>query len=125
MPREYARHQRLGSELRRTLNELIRHEAKDPRLAGVSISEVELSGDLSQARAYFSLLDIDADPAPVLQALERASGFLRSQIGRLHRIRKTPTLIFVHDDSAARGAALDQLLRGDREVGSDPVSDDS
>lgn len=117
MPREYARHQRLGSELRRTLNELLRQEAKDPRLEGVAISEVELSGDLSQARAFFSLLDIDGDPEPAAAALASASGFLRSRIGKALRVRKTPALIFVHDDSAARGVALGELLRSDGPAG--------
>lgn len=124
MPREYARHQRLGSELRRTLNELLQQEAKDPRLAGVSISEVELSGDLSQARAFFSLLEIDADPEPAAMALKSASGFLRSRVGKALRVRKTPALIFVHDDSAARGVALGELLRGDEPAGSESPPED-
>jgi len=62
MPREYPRSRRLGGQIMRVLNELLRFESKDPALADVSISEVELSRDLSVARVWFSVLD----PAAVL-----------------------------------------------------------
>ena len=57
MPREFSRNQRLGNQVLRTLNELLRFETKDPRLDGVSFSSVDLSRDLSVARVYFSILD--------------------------------------------------------------------
>ena len=110
MPREFSRNQRLGNEVLRTLSELLRFEIKDPRLQGVSLTAVDLSGDLSVARVYFSLLDPDAAPGPALEGLERASGFLRKRLGRELRVRHVPELRFKHDDSAEHGAHISQLI---------------
>ncbi|MDH3363865.1 MAG: 30S ribosome-binding factor RbfA, partial [Gammaproteobacteria bacterium] len=90
MPREFSRNQRLGNQVLRTLNELLRFETKDPRLEGVSLSAVNLSRDLSVAQVYFSMLDPNADPAPVQEGLEKATGFLRSKLGRAIKVRNGP-----------------------------------
>lgn len=110
MPREFSRNQRLGNQVLRTLNELVRFESKDPRLKLVSLVSVDLSRDLSIARVYFSLLDPNADPEPVKEGLERASGFLRSRLGREIKIRHVPELRFAHDDSAAEAQRIASLI---------------
>ena len=110
MAREFARHQRLGNEVLRTLSELLRFETKDPRLDGVSLTSVDLSRDLSVARVYFSLLNPDDSPEPALKGLERASGFLRRKLGGAIKIRHVPELRFLHDDSAEQGAKISQLI---------------
>ncbi|MDH5620978.1 MAG: 30S ribosome-binding factor RbfA [Gammaproteobacteria bacterium] len=117
MPREFSRNKRLGNEVLRTLNELVRFETKDPSLKMVSLSSLELSRDLSVARVYFSMLDPEADPAPVQEGLERASGFLRSRLGREIKIRHVPELRFSHDDSAAEAQRISSLI--DRALDSD------
>jgi len=117
MPREFSRNKRLGNEVLRTLNELVRFETKDPSLKMVSLSSLELSRDLSVARVYFSMLDPNGDPAPVQQGLERASGFLRSRLGREVKIRHVPELRFAHDDSAAEAQRISSLI--DRALDSD------
>ena len=110
MPREFSRNQRLGNQVLRTLNELLRFETKDPRLEGVSFTSVELSRDLSVARVYFSMLDPDGDQQPVLVGLEKASGFLRGKLGRAIKVRHVPQLRFEHDDSAAEGQRISDLI---------------
>ena len=110
MPREFSRNERLGNQVLRTLNELLRFETKDPRLELVSLTAVELSGDLSVAQVFFSMLDPNADPAPVKEGLDRASGFLRGRLGREIKIRHVPELRFVHDDSAAEGQRISDLI---------------
>ncbi len=110
MPREFSRNQRLGNQVLRTLNELLRFETKDPRLELVSLTAVDLSRDLSYAQVYFSLLDPDADPATVLEGLDRASGFLRGRLGREIKIRHVPELRFKHDDSAAEAQRISDLI---------------
>ena len=112
MPREFARHQRLGNEVLRTLSELIRSESKDPRLQDVALTSVDLSRDLSVARVYFGLLDLEAGPEEALQGLAKASGFLRRRLGQSLQIRHTPELRFQHDDSAREGARLSALIDG-------------
>ena len=118
MAREFSRHQRLSTEVLRTLAELLRTETRDPRLQRMSLTSVDLSRDLSVANVYFSLLDPDDDPAPVLDGLKKASGFLRSRLSRSLQIRHVPELRFFHDDSAEQGARISQLidsaLRADR-----------
>jgi ribosome-binding factor A len=94
----------------RTLNELVRFESKDPRLAGVSLTAVDLSRDLSVARVYFSQMNPDADVLEAQQGLDRAAGFLRSKLGSSLQIRRVPELRFVHDDSIAHGAEISQLI---------------
>jgi len=110
MPREFSRNQRLGNQVLRTLNELLRFETKDPRLERVSLTAVDLSRDLSVARVYFSLLDPDGDPAPVQAGLEKAAGFLRGKLGRAIQVRHVPELRFEHDDSAAEGQRISDLI---------------
>ena len=110
MPREYSRNQRLGTEVLRTLSELLRFEVKDPSLKNVSLTGVELSRDLSVARVYFSMLDPADSAEPVEQGLERAAGFLRSKLGRTLKIRHVPELRFAHDDSAEESVRISNLI---------------
>lgn len=111
MAREFARSERLGAQLQRSLSELLRFEIKDPRLRQVSLTDVDLSRDLSVARVYFSLLNPDDDPQPALDALQKASGFLRSRLGESLKTRHMPELRFLHDDSIAHGSAITKLIQ--------------
>jgi len=110
MPREFLRSQRLGAQVLRTLSELLRFESKDPSLASVSLTAVELSRDLGVAKVYYSLLNPDDDPQPVQEGLERASGFLRGRLGKSLEIRHVPVLRFLHDDSIAHGVEMSRLI---------------
>ncbi len=110
MPREFSRNQRLGSQVLRTLSELLRFEVKDPRLQQVSLTAVELSRDLSVAKVFFSLLQPDDDPQPALEGLQRAAGFLRAKLGSALQVRHVPELRFLHDDSVAHGVEISRLL---------------
>ena len=110
MPREFSRNQRLGNQILRSLSELLRQEVKDPSLDAVSLTKVDLTRDLSVAQVYFSLLDPNADPAPVADGLGRAGGFLRGKLGRALKVRHIPELRFVHDDSAEQAMHISKLL---------------
>ncbi|MEM7432503.1 MAG: 30S ribosome-binding factor RbfA [Pseudomonadota bacterium] len=124
MPREFARHQRLGNEVLRTLSELIRTESKDPRLQDVALTSVDLSRDLSVARIYFGLLNLDGGPEDALEGLSRASGFLRRRLGQSLQIRHVPELRFQHDDSAREGARLSALIDDAVDAHGDNPTDD-
>lgn len=110
MPREYPRHQRIAAELMRSLSDILRFEIKDPGIAGVSLTNVDLSRDLSVAQVYFSLLQPDGDPQPALDGLGRAAGFLRSKLGQAMKIRHVPELRFRHDDSIAHADRISRLI---------------
>jgi len=116
MPREFSRNQRLGAQVLRTLSELLRFEIKDPSLDGVSLTDVELTRDLSVAKVYFSLLNPDEDPLPAQEGLARASGFLRGKLGSALEIRHVPELRFQHDDSVAHGMEISRLIESAKDV---------
>lgn len=110
MPREFSRNQRLGTQILRTLSELLQFETKDPRLQGVSLTSVDLSRDLSVARVYFSLLSPDDRPESALEGLGKAAGFLRAKLASAIKVRHVPELRFVHDDSAEQSAKISALI---------------
>ena len=125
MPKEFSRSRRVGEQMQRLLGEVLLRDVKDPRVHGVSVTAVDVSRDLSHATVWFSLLDPDADPAPVGEALARAAGLIRGKLGRAMYIRQVPALHFRHDESLERGARLSELI--DRAVASDkdrPEDDD-
>jgi ribosome-binding factor A len=76
----------------------------------VTISAVEVTGDLRVARLFYSTLDPDGDCAPVEAALRTAAGFLRGRIAQEVRLRYMPELRFVHDEAARRGAEVSRIL---------------
>ena len=110
MPREFSRSQRMAEQIRRELSEIVRDELKDPRMGLCSFTAVKLSRDLSHAIVFCSVLD-DAHRDETIETLNRASGFIRSQIAARIRARSVPLLKFVNDDSVERGAAMEELIR--------------
>lgn len=106
----FSRKDRVNEQIRRELAELIRAEVKDPRVGMVSITEVEVTPDYAHARVYFSTLAGEDKIAEVQLGLQKASGFLRRELGRRVRIHTTPQLHFIHDTSLERGADLSKLI---------------
>ncbi len=104
------RTKRLGNLIQAELGELLLRRVKDPRVASVTLTAVDVSPDLSQAKVYFSLLEQDRREQ-AQAGLAAAAGFLRHELAvRLH-LKSTPRLIPVYDDSLARGAHLEQVLK--------------
>lgn len=107
--REFSRAERVAGELRRELARLVQREVKDPAVGFVSISDVEVSRDLSFARVYVTVFEADQAKQSI-RALNRAAGFLRSQLGQEMRMRSVPELSFRHDDSVETGQRMDRLI---------------
>ena len=110
MAREFSRNLKVAAQLQRVLNELLRCNVKDPRLEGVRVNEVEVSGDLGVAKVFYGTLNPDDDPALAEDALDKACGFLRSRVGQAMQLRRVPELRFIYDRSAARGLELTRLI---------------
>ena len=104
------RQRRVAELVHRELSLLLMHQARDPRLAGVTITEVRVTPDLMVARVYFTVLGDAGQDKEALAALERANGFLRPQLAGQVRLRSVPELIFELDTSAAYGRRIDDLL---------------
>lgn len=115
MAKDYARTERVAEQIQRELAELLRLEIKDPRVRMVTVTGVEVARDYSHAKVYYTALEGANDA--VQQGLERASGFLRSQLAHSMKLRITPQLHFAYDPSIERGARLSQLI--DQAVASD------
>ena len=110
MVRESARKNKIAAEIQRLVNELLLTEVKDPGLTGVTVSAVEVSGDLGVATVYFSTLSLEDDPSDVREGFEKARGFFRSRVGQALQLRRVPELRFRHDTSARRGVEIGRLI---------------
>ena len=110
--KSYNRSDRISNQIKRELSEIIqRNEIKDDRIGGlVSITDIEVSGDLRNVKVYFSVYGEEAQKVGTLAALENASGFLRGEICRRLGIKFAPELIFKLDDSLERGNRITELL---------------
>lgn len=84
-------------------------EAKDPRFGEVTVSQVEVSRDLSHAKVYVTL-HADSEIAPTLSALNKAAGYLRHGLAQRLRLRYLPELHFVHDASLERASRVSALI---------------
>lgn len=102
---------RVGEQIKKELTDIIRRELKDPRVGFVTVTAVDVTGDLQQATAFITVYGEDEDRKKTLDALEKAKGFIRSEIGKRIQLRKTPELAFTFDESIERGNRIDQLLR--------------
>ena len=106
------RKERLGSQVREVIAQVLLFEAKDPTLAQVNVTDVELTGDLGLAKVYYYAHNLSERERERLgQALERAKGFLRRRIGQEIHARITPELVFYYDDSIERGASIEAAIR--------------
>ena len=107
----FSRRDRVSEQIRRELAELIRTELKDPRVRMVSITDVEVSADYAHAKVFFSSMAGREHLDSVLAGLQKASGFLRRELGRRITVHSTPQLHFVFDESLERGADLSKLIQ--------------
>jgi ribosome-binding factor A len=110
MPREFSRSSRLADQIQRDLSDLIRLEVRDPRVGLVTVTEVEVSRDLSHAKVYVTSLAGSDQAAQSQQALQHAAGFLRSRLAQSLKARTVPELHFVYDESVERGIRLSRLI---------------
>lgn len=112
MPQEYSRTERVSDYLQQELAKLLLHSVRDPRAEFVNITAVDVSRDLRYAKVYYTKLGIeDAEAATdVTRVLDRAAGFLRSEIAKASSLRTVPKLTFKFDESIGRGRHMEDLL---------------
>ncbi|BCU82054.1 ribosome-binding factor A [Polycladomyces abyssicola] len=102
---------RVGEQIKKELSQILQQELKDPRIGFVTITSVEMSGDLQHAKVYVSVMGDEEQKKNTLAALNKAKGFIRSEIGRRITLRHTPELVFKVDESIEHGQYINQLLR--------------
>jgi ribosome-binding factor A len=107
----FSRKDRVSEQIRRELAELLRTELKDPRVGMISLTDVEVTADYAHAKVFFSTLAGSENLPAVMEGLQKASGFLRRELGKRISIHMTPQLHFVFDQSLERGADLSKLIQ--------------
>lgn len=104
------RSERVADLVRAEISRLLLLEAHDPLLRTITVTDVLMPADLRSARIYFSVLGGDAERDDARAALDRASSFLRREVGRRCALRFVPELHFFPDLSLERGARIEELL---------------
>lgn len=102
---------RVAEQIKKEISYLIQNELKDPRVGFITVTGVEVSGDLSQALIYISVMGSEEEKQASIHGIEKAKGFLRSEIGKRVKIRHVPELIFKVDESIAYGSKIEKLLK--------------
>jgi ribosome-binding factor A len=104
------RNGRVAEQMKKELSDIISHRIKDPRVGFVTVTGVEVTVDLQQSTAYITVLGDAEKVSETLEALSQAKGFIRSEIGKRIRLRKTPELDFKVDQSIEYGNRINKLL---------------
>lgn len=104
------RQERLAEAIKQELSEILR-VMRDPRIGMVSVVSVDVSRDLRHAKVYVSVFGNEDQEDGTFAALEKARGYIRSELAKRLRVRYTPEILFHPDDSIAHGARVAHLLR--------------
>ncbi len=112
MAREFGRPERVADFLRKEISQVMQQEMRDPRVGMASVTDVEVSRDLSHAKVFVTVLDKSSanEAKEAIGVLNKAAGFFRSQIAKSHSMRITPSLRFYFDESIHRGQTLSSLI---------------
>ena len=106
----YNRTKRIAEEIKKVISSMLISGIKDPRITSmVSVTDVEVTNDLSYAYVYVSILG--GDEESTLDGLKSACGYIRREVGKNIKIRHTPEIIFKIDDSLLKGMYMDELIK--------------
>jgi ribosome-binding factor A len=104
------RMRRVDEAIRQVIGEVVAGELKDPRVGFVTVTDVRTSADLSHARVYVSVLGDEPDREATLAGLRSAHGYMQRRVASELRLKRTPTLDFIYDDTTDRAMRLEALL---------------
>lgn len=104
------RTEQVAEEIQRNLGDLLLREVRDPRIGFATVTAVEVSSDLEHAWVHVSVMGSDEEERSTMSALDKASGFLRTSLGKRIRIRRVPELHFEADRSTKEAIRISKLL---------------
>ena len=104
------RSDRVADLIKVELSDIILRQIRDPRIGTVTITGVKLTDDLRSARVYFVRMGQDTNTGDIREALQKASGFLKKELGVRLRLRYIPSITFVYDRSFEYGSRIEKLL---------------
>lgn len=105
------RPERMAEAIKKEIADLIRSEIKDPRVGFVTITGVEVTKDLSYAKVFVSVMGSSEERNETLSILQKAAGYMRSELGRRLKVRHAPELLFKLDTSLDHGTRIMELLQ--------------
>ena len=105
------RMRRVDEAIRQVLSDAVTQDLQDPRIGFVTMTSVKTSPDLRHAKVYVSVLGNDAERAATLAGLQSAHGALQRRLARELRMKRTPTLEFLYDETTDRAMHLEEILR--------------
>lgn len=108
---ERLRTSRVAEQMKKELGEIVNQKLKDPRIGFVTITDVSVTNDLQQATVYISVLGKEEEKNNTLKGLQKATGFIRSEIGKRIRLRKVPEITFTFDEAHEYGNRIDSILQ--------------
>jgi ribosome-binding factor A len=108
---EFERSDRVGDLLLKVLAALLVREIRDPRVRGINLTGVKVSKDLRHARIFFSVFGAETNKSDALAGLKRATGFIRSKLGKELSLRFVPSIEFSYDETEAEAQRIESLLR--------------
>lgn len=106
----YKRSDRLGDLIRKEISDILLRQIKDPRVGFCTIVRVDVSDDLRYAKVHVSIMGSESQQKSTLKGLKSASGFIRREIGRRVKIRHTPEVVFMLDESVKHSVRIAQLI---------------
>ncbi len=105
------RQNRIAGEMRKEIADIISNSIKDPRIPDlVSVTAVRVTKDLRYAKVYISVFGSEDEKNDAMTALKNASGFVRREIGQRIKLRYTPEILFLPDDSIEQGIYINNLI---------------
>ncbi|MGF1681071.1 30S ribosome-binding factor RbfA [Photobacterium makurazakiensis] len=111
MSKEFSRTQRVAQQLQKELAVILQRELKDPRIGMTTISSVDVSRDMGYAKVYVTFLTIgEQTPEGSLEVLREMAPYIRSLLGKQIRLRVTPELTFIYDQSLTEGMRISNLV---------------
>jgi ribosome-binding factor A len=102
---------RVGEQLKKEIADVLRSDLKDPGIGFATVTRVDMAGDLQHAKVYISVFGDNQAKGQTMSALQKASGFIRGEVGRRLRLRISPELVFKLDESGEYSAHIQTVLR--------------
>ena len=103
--------ERVNSAIQKEISELLQREVRDPRLSTlISVTKVDTAPDMKTTRVYISDLGNEAERLETIKVLASAAGFFRHELARTLKLRYTPEILFIADNSIERGDRITRLI---------------
>ncbi|HDC9991462.1 TPA: 30S ribosome-binding factor RbfA [Staphylococcus aureus] len=105
------RAERVGEQMKKELMDIINNKVKDPRVGFITITDVVLTNDLSQAKVFLTVLGNDKEVENTFKALDKAKGFIKSELASRMRLRIMPELMYEYDQSIEYGNKIERMIQ--------------